>query len=275
MWTFNSILGRIFEILFLPFRSVNPWWGMLMISLLTGILMLVIFKFTSNQAAIRRTKDRIKAHLLEMRLYRDSLSASFKAQGGILKANLRYMSHSIKPLLVMIVPVILILIHLNFWFGYDPVEPGEPVLLKVRLQTGTDPLGLDVGIDPSEGMNIETPPLRIEEESEVDWRLSFDKAGTYSLRIKVGDERVTKTVAVGLQDLNRLSPRRVEKRFWEELFYPTEPPLDPQSRVGRIDVAYESGGLPFLGWRMHWLIAFFVLSIVFGFSLKGVFGVEI
>ena len=149
MWTFNSIVAKIFEVLFLPFRSLSPWWGMLVVSLLTGLGMLLIFKYTSNQAGIRRTKDRIKAHLLEMRLYQDSLRNSFKAQGGILKANLKYMSHSLKPLLVMFVPVILILIQLNFWFAYRPLKPGEPVLLKLKLKESFSPMETEIELQPA------------------------------------------------------------------------------------------------------------------------------
>ncbi len=275
MWTFNSIIAKIFEVLFLPFRSLSPWWGMLVVSFLTGLVMLFIFKYTSNQAGIRRTKDRIKAHLLEMRLYQDSLRNSFKAQGGILKANLKYMSHSLKPLLVMFVPVILILIQLNFWFAYRPLKPGEPVLLKVKLNKSFSPMETEIVLQPAPGLQIETPGLRIEEESEIDWRISFTEAGIYSLKLLVGSESLNKSVAVGQKSLSILSPRRVSKSFWEQLFYPTEPPLIKNSAVQDIEILYPAGGLPFLGWNMHWLIAFFIFSVLFGFSLKGLFGVEI
>jgi uncharacterized membrane protein (DUF106 family) len=275
MWVFNSIFGKLFGYLLHPFRSFSPWWGMLVISLLTGLLMLLIFKYTSNQSGIRRTKDRIKAHLLEMRLYKDSLRVSFKAQGGILKTNLKYMSHSLKPLLVMIVPVLLILIQLNFWFGYMSPDPGEAVVLKLKLKETYNPTELDIRLSPLTGLNIETPALRIEEESEVDWRISFSQAGEYILDIRVGSEHVSKSIAVGQRALTRLSPRKVDTNFWAQLFYPVESPFAKDSAVQGIDILYASGGLPFFRWRMHWLIAFFALSVIFGFSLKGLFGVEI
>ncbi|NOR14687.1 MAG: hypothetical protein GQ544_03180, partial [Candidatus Aminicenantes bacterium] len=163
MWTFNSLFGKLFALLLLPFRSLNPWVGMAVVSFLTGLLMLIIFKYTSNQKAIKRTKDRIKAHLLEMRLYKDSLAITLKAPGSILRANLRYMSYSLKPLLIMIVPVILILIQLNFWFNYSALEPGESVLLKVKLKQEYNPMEIDLRLQPSAAFVEEVPPLRIEE----------------------------------------------------------------------------------------------------------------
>lgn len=134
MWFINSILGHLFSVLFFPFRHLNPWFGMVFVSLLTGLLMLVIFRLTSNQEGIKRVKDKIKAHLLELRLFKDNLNISLKAQGQILRHNFRYIGYSLKPMLVMMIPLILILVQLNFWFGYKPLRPGESAILKVKLE---------------------------------------------------------------------------------------------------------------------------------------------
>ena len=48
MGVLNEILGAVFDALFAPFRSLGPWPGMIFISLVTGILMLLIFKKTSD-----------------------------------------------------------------------------------------------------------------------------------------------------------------------------------------------------------------------------------
>ena len=58
---------------------------MMAVSLLTALLMLFVFQLTSNQAGIRRAKDRIKAHLLELRLFKDNMRVTLWAQGGILR----------------------------------------------------------------------------------------------------------------------------------------------------------------------------------------------
>jgi uncharacterized membrane protein (DUF106 family) len=76
MWIFNSFVNTVFELILTPFRNMSPWYGMTVVSFLTGFLMLFIFRFTSNQEGIRRTKNRIKAHLLELRLFKDSMSQS-------------------------------------------------------------------------------------------------------------------------------------------------------------------------------------------------------
>jgi len=275
MWTINSIMGKIFEVLFIPFRSMNPWIGMIIVSFLTGLLMLLIFRFTSNQTGIKSTKEKIKAHLLEMRLYSDNMRISLKAQGNILLANLRYIGHSAKPMLVMIIPVLLILIQLNFWFGYASLEPGQPVLLKLKLEENYNPLETDVRLNTPESIVQETPPLRIEEENEIDWRLSARKKGVFSLDILINEETITKSVAVSQRPLSPLSPLKLKGNFFDELLYPKEAPIKKQSPVKSIEIQYPSQSLRLLGLNIHWLIAFFGLSIIFGFSFKGLFGVEI
>ncbi len=120
------------------------------VSLLTALLMLEVYKLTSNQAAIRRAKDRIKAHLYEMRLYKDNMRVTLAAQGAILKANLAYMGANLKPLAVMIVPLVLILAQLSLWFDRAPLRPGEEALVKAGLEASADPVTLDLA--------LETPP---------------------------------------------------------------------------------------------------------------------
>jgi len=57
--------------------------------------------------------------------------------------------------------------------------------------------------------------------------------------------------------------------------HPGEKPLPAAGAVRSIAVAYKSASLPLFGWDVHWLVAFFILSIGFGFAFKGLFHVEV
>jgi len=212
--------------------------------------MLFIFRFTSNQKGIRKVKNKIKAHLLELRLFQDSFVLSFKAQGNILRYNLKYISYSAKPMLIMIIPLILILIQLNLWFGYKALSPGE-------------------------SYEIETPPLRIEEEREIDWRLRAGKKGVHDLVLILNGQKFKKKMAVAQAQLNKLSPTKVQRNFIAEIMNPGEAPLPSDSTLEAIEIVYPSKNMNFFGWQIHWLIVYFALSIIFGFAFKSLFGVEI
>ena len=282
MWIFNSAFGKIFNLIFFPFRSMNPWVGMILISFLTALLMLFVFRFTSNQEGIKRVKNKIKAHLLELRLFKDSLSLSFKAQGNILRYNLRYISYSTKPMLVMIIPLILILIQLNLWFGYEALTPGQETILKVKLEEGHNPLDIDVVLEPSSGFDIQTPPLRIEEEREINWRLKAREKGVHDLTFIVNGQRLIKKLAVAQKRLSKISPLKVKRNFINELLYPGESPFSGDLPIKTIEVKYPAKSMNLFGWNIPrllgippWLIAYFALSIILGFVFKGIFKVEI
>lgn len=248
---------------------------MILISLITGLLMLVVFRYTSNQVGIRNVKNKIKAHLLELRLFKDSLALSLKAQGSILRYNLKYIGYSGKPLLVMIIPLILILIQLNFWFAYQSLEPGEATILKLKLKEGQNILDLDISVEPTPSLTIETPPLRIEEGKEINWRLRPADKGLHTLTFRINGKTFIKRVAVAQKPLSKISPLKVQRNFIDELFNPGEAPLSKDLPVKSIEVKYQAKNMNLFGWHIHWIIAYFVLSIIFGFAFKGILKVEI
>lgn len=275
MWIFNSFFSKLFELIFLPFRSMSPWIGMIIISLLTGFLMLLVFRFTSNQEGIRKVKNKIKAHLLEFRLFKDSLSISLKAQGNILRYNLKYLGYYGKPMLVMIIPLILILIQLNIWFGYQSLEPGETAVLRIEFEKDMNLLNIEFTIEPATGFDIETPPLRIEEEGEVNWRLRAKEKGIHDLTLLINSQRLTKKVAVAQKPLSKVSSLKVRRNLIDELFNPGEPPLSKDLPIEAIEVKYPARNMNLFGWHIHWLIIYVALSVIFGFAFRGAFKVEI
>ncbi len=265
----------MFDILFLPFRSMSPWIGMILVSFLTGLLMLFVFKWTSNQEGIQKVKNKIKAHLLELRLFKDSLGQSLRSQGNILKCNLRYINYSAKPMLVMIVPLILILVQLNFWFGYESLRPNESAILKIKLADDQNPLETQITVQPSSGLLMETPPLRIEESHEINWRFAATQEGIQQFDITIDGATVSKRVSVAQKPLSKISPLKPGTKFLDQILYPTEAPVDGRIPIQKIEIQYPPKNMNLFGWGIHWIIVYFVLSIVFGFAFKGVFKVQI
>jgi len=272
---FNSAFRQVFDTAFSPFRNLNSWVGMAALSLLSALLMLLVYRLTSNQQGIRAAKDKIIAHLLEVRLYRNDLSISFRAQGKILWYNLKYLGHSIRPMLVMIVPLGLALIQIDQWFGYESLHPGEAAIVKVRLRDGYQPSRAQVSIAPAPGFIIETPPLRIDREGEVDWRLRAVEPGSWDLTVVVNDRALTKRIVVGAKSLSRISPARVARNWLDQVANPGEAGIPDSSAVRTIEIAYPSRSMIFLGWHVHWLAVYLVLTIVLGFALKSPFKIEL
>ena len=243
-----------------------------MFSLLAGILMLLIFRYTSDQKRIRETKNAIKAHLLELWIFRDDVRITLSAQGKLLLLNGRYLKLALKPMMVMVVPMALILISLEGWFGYRPLRPGEAVIVSMQVSDGV--LGLEnASLYAGNGIKVETPPLRILMAKEVDWRIRADGAGTHKVTLDLSGYRLEKQVVIA-QGLVRVSPSRFASTFWQTLLYPGEPPIPKEFGIERIDISYPTRFIKIFRWEIHWLVVFFVLSIVFAFAFKRAFRVE-
>ncbi len=274
MGILNSVLGAVFDGLFAPFRSLGPWPGMIMISALTGILMLLIFKKTSNQEGIKRSKNLIKARLLEIRLYKNDTGRSFKALGSILGANFRYMGCALKPMLIMFLPVLFILSQLNLRYGAASLPPGGRAVVKLILAPGTGAMETPISLEAESGLTIETPPVRIEDEGEVDWRIRGDAAGRHRLTFDIGGTKIEKIVSVGEAQPAKVPTLR-SRNILDLVLYPGDKPLPKKAPAVSIAVIHPPQRLPLFRGGVHWLVAFFVLSLAAGFALKGVFKVEI
>ena len=271
----NLVFGRVVDLILLPFRGLSPWFGMTAISLLTALLMLEVYKLTSNQAAIRRAKDRIKAHLLELRLYKDNMRVTLRAQAAIVKANLAYMAANLRPLAVMIVPLIFILAQLSLWFDRAPLAPGEEALVKVGLERTADPVSLGLELEAPPGFEISSPAVRIPAEHEVAWRIKALSEGSGRLILRMGGRTIEKSVTVGGRPLSKVSALASRGSVSKRILYPGERPLPAGTPVRSVEVVYPARSLTFFGLGVHWLVAYLVLSIAFGFAFKGVLKVEI
>ncbi len=272
MATLNSILNTVFDLILYPFRGLAPIYGLIAVALVTGLLMLIIFRKTSNQHIIKQVKDRIKAHLLELRLYKDDLALSYVAMKGVLQANAKYLLQAIRPMLALMVPTILILIQLAIRYEHRPLQIGESAIISLNLASASAINNVKAGFP--DGIRAETPPLRIGQKNQIDWRIKATTEGHWQIDFRIGDEVVTKELIVG-EKLEPLSPRRAGGSFVDSFLNPVETSLSSASAVKEISLQYPDRSLSFLGQDMNWLFIYFGFSLVTGFALKGFLGVEI
>lgn len=271
----NIPFNFLFDWISLGLSFLSPFWSLAVISLLTGWLMLWIFGKTSKQKKIKTIKNRIRGHFLAIRLFSEHLGVFFRIQGRILADTLSYMKYSLIPLLVMIVPVVLIMVQLHQHYAARPLNIGERTVVKATISNLSAVRGdVPVELIASDGVRVDTPPIHIPALDEVAWRIVAEKAGRHHLTLKIGDHQVDKEVVVEGSRSN-VKMRRTGANWFDLLLYPGEPPIDSSSGIQAIEIDYPERTISFLGFKMNWLIQFLVLSILFGFMSKGLFGVEV
>ena len=82
----NRAVTSFFDLVLTPLEAVGDEFAILVVSGVFGVLALWIFKHISWQKGIKGTKDRIKGHLIEIRIYQDDLVTVGKAIGQLSEA---------------------------------------------------------------------------------------------------------------------------------------------------------------------------------------------
>ena len=272
----NAVLRALVDGLLFPFRGLPPIVGLAVVSLLTSVLLLIVFKKTSNQKALEAVKRKIHACLFEIRLFNDDFRSIFRAQLEILRHNLTYLRYSTVPMIWTLPPLVLLIAQLQFHYGYESLRVGFPAVVKATIRAGESGSKPAIRLEGSSpGLEVKQPPVWIPSLREMAWRIEPRTAGDYELRIVNGSESVTKSVRVmdGSDSVVLLSPLRV-RGFLDELLYPAEAPL-PSDAFESIAVTYPEADVDVFGFELHWMIVYFVLSIAFAFLLRGTFKVTI
>ena len=254
------------------FIGVMPGWlSNSIISLVAGVGMLWVFKHTSNQTAIGRARDGIKADLLSLRLFKDSLAVTFGAQGRMIKGAGLLFVHAMVPLAVMLVPIMLLLGQMGVWYQFAPLAVGEEAVVAMKLAPSDE--WPTVRLQPNDAVEVAVGPMASPGAGEVWWTLRAIKPGNHTLTFDVGGETVTKALAVGSHPM-RVSKRRPDMSFTDVLLHPDEKPFRAADTVRWIDIQYASS----VSWTSgadYWVIYFFIASIVFALLFKGMLGVRI
>jgi hypothetical protein len=252
-------------LLLAPIGVLPGWLSATIVSAVTGVLMLVIFKYTSNQGAIRRVRDDIKAHLLAVKLFKDSTSVTLRAQGRILLGALRLLVLAIVPMLVMVVPVCLLLGQLGLWYQYRPLRVGQEAVLTLKLNGDAASSWPEVQLEPTPAVDVTVGPVRVLSKREICWNLRAREEGYHRLRFQVGDQISDKELAIGDRCM-RLSAKRPGWTWSDMLLHPAEPPFGPDSPVASIEISYPDRDAWTCGtdwWAVYWFAASMIAAFCF------------
>jgi hypothetical protein len=269
----NVAANAVGGFLLAPLGSLSGWLSATLVAAATGVVMLLVFKYTSHQTAIKGVRADIKANLLALKLFKDSATVAMQAQGRILIAAFWLMVYAVVPILVMTVPVLLVLSQLGLWYQFRPLRIQEDTVLTVKLNGGSDAAWPDVRLEPTSALEVQAGPVRIQSQREICWNIAAKEKGYHHLNFQVGGQTYDKEFAVG-DGIMRVSTLRPGWQLRDVLENPAENPFDTDSPVQSIEVAYPKRPSWVDGsntWVWYWLI----VSMISAFCFKGVFKVSV
>jgi hypothetical protein len=255
-----------------PIAMVPGWVSTTIIAVVTGLVMLVVFKYTSNQAGIKRARDDIKAQLLSMKLFKDRISVTLQAQGRILLAAWWLFVYALMPMAVMSIPVTLVLTQLGLWYQARPLKVGEETLVTVTLnKDGSSWPKANLLSNPT--VEVVTGPIHVQSKGEVMWIVKAKSPGYQRLAFQVGDKEFDKEIAIG-DGFMRVSLERPDRSLEAVVFHPWETPFAESEPVKSIAIEYPTR-TSWIDGTDTWVIYWFAVSLVAAFLCRGFLGVNV
>jgi hypothetical protein len=187
-----------------------------------------------------------------------------RALGALLLQQARYLRLALVPAVWAVVPVAILLAHLQAHYGYDGLRPASQTLVSVRLTPGVvaGARRPALSLEAPPGVRVETPCVWTPALREGAWRVVADRPGEYELRLVANGVSETKRLAVSAAVITR-APRRPTDEIWDVFLNPAEPPLPSRSPIESIEVRYPPRAINVFGISMPWIVVFLVLTTVF------------
>jgi hypothetical protein len=271
----NALANGCAEYIFAPIAILPGWLSATLVAVVTGVFMLVVFKYTSKQSSVKHVRNSIKANLFALSLFKDSMAVSLRCQARVLWGAFRLLLLAIVPMLVMTVPMCLLLAQLALWYHARPLRVGEETVLTVKVSNRSPevPELPEVRLEPATGAKTTIGPVQVPSKHMVCWNLRAEEDGYHQLALNVGGQTFEKELAVG-DGFMRVSLRRPALSWTEALFHPREAPFAGDSIVESIEVDYPDR----VAWTCgtgSWLIYWFVASVAAAFCARPWFKVNI
>jgi hypothetical protein len=280
----NHAVDAIFDALLRPLELLGRPAALVIVAGIFGVGALILFKRISSQRGIKSTKDKIKAHLIEIRIYQDDLAIVGRAIGKILVRNAQYLALNFGPFIPLSIPFVIVLAQLVTRYAYAPlavhgatevVLPGKGTLIEVELARDKASLVQGLKIEYPAGIRALSPLVRIPSDARAYQEVVATSPGEHELAIVLGDgTRATKSIVAGTP-ARSMQPERA-RGFFAALLWPAEDSFASDSPLERVSFTYPDGDLGwFPGGPTGVLIVFLVASMVFGAIVMKPLGIEI
>ena len=270
MDAFNAVLNSLLLLFFAAFSWAPPVVSLTVIAALVGVGMLWVFRRTSDQTRMKAVKRRVYASLLELRVFADEPAVTWRAQKSLFAANFRYMGLALRPALVMCVPLAVLLLHLEAFYGRAPLPVGRDTTVTMAMRAPFNSQEPVPQLEAFGQVAVETPPVRAVDERQVSWRIRPVFGGSGRLLFTVAGKPVRKTIESG--NVQRFIPGRSVSSAIAVVWNPTEKRI-PSPEVEWIEIRYPEARIDVFGLRLNWIVWFLFVSIVSALLLKKRFGV--
>ncbi len=289
----NGALNALFDLLLTPLEWAGDATALIVVSGVFGVLALLVFKQISWQAGIKLAKDKIKGHMIAIRLYQDDLAVVLKSVLNVLVRNVQYLGLNFGPFIPLALPFVFVSAQFVVRYAYAPlpliapdaeVMSGRGVMLEIELAEGRGEQIRDLKVTLPAGLRAVSPLVRAPRQGRAFQEFVASAPGEHEIVLELGGVRETKLVVAGDTAPRAMQPRRVSSADWLSIsdpnrwpaLWPAEPAFASDSPFRVVAIAYpyrDQGWLP--DGEFGILLTFVLASMLFGVVALKPLGVQI
>lgn len=247
----------IFTSIYQGFIGLSYFWIILIISLVATAVTTLIYKYTTNQEKLKKTKADVKSLREKMNQHKGDQKKMLEIQQQMMSKNMEMMKSSFKPMIYTFIPLILLFSWMSGALAYEPLAPNEAFTITATMDE-TYAAGLDKVIITS------IPELDIQRDDDY----VSDKAGLKQIRW-VATPKDTGTFQLLFE--SPTFKQTMEVLVSTEKEYSNPVSQYKNSQLANVVIGNKPvkpfKGVPVVG-NFSWLWAYIVLSVVTSIGLR-------
>lgn len=290
MNAFNRAMTSVFDVLLTPFEILGPYGPLIFVSGIFGVFALLVFKHISWQKGIKATKDKIKGHLIEIRIFQDDLVVVTKAIGKVLGRNLQYLGLNFGPFVPLAIPFVVLASQFVVRYAFDPIPvqvqaagllPGQGTLISVEMAPGHEREVADLDLVLPDGLRAVSPMLRSPAEGVAYQEVVATAPGEHQIQLVLrgagASRSEVKRLVAGDQPVRVMQPEKVRAGdVFASMLWPGEPGFDSDSPFQRVAISYPDREIEWLpDGVLGVLLSLLIFSMVAGITVLKPLGVQI
>jgi uncharacterized membrane protein (DUF106 family) len=242
-----SFLDPVLNVIFGPLLRIDALLAIIIISFIISLLIVIIYKWTTDQNLMKSLKDEIKALQAQVKTLKDKPEEALAVQKRAMETNMKYMMQSLKPTLVTFIPIILIFGWLSGHLAFDPLLPGSEFTATLDL---VDDLVGNISVVTPKGITVIGDASRNITDGVAVFTFTGD-SGKYVLTFDVVDQGFSKEVIIS------------DKKEYADVIETYK------GNVRSITLSNAKAKiLNLFGWQLGWLGTYIIFSVIFSLVLR-------
>lgn len=176
-----------------PLLNLPILTAILIVSFIVTLIMTLIYKLMTDQKLMKELRDDIKKFQKQMKELRHDPNKVMEIQKQAMEKNMKYMTHSMKPTLITLIPIIIIFGWLNANLTYDPIMANQEFTTTLTFE---ESIAGPVQIMVPEGTEVIGDEESTIADNMAKWTLRSEE-GDYIIKYKYGEKIYSKEFKTG------------------------------------------------------------------------------